>query len=34
METRNHHERVKDNVHQDGALGVSGLRVLPPVSST
>jgi len=33
METGTDHERVKDNVHDDGELGLSGLRVLPPMSS-
>ena len=33
METGTDHERSEDNVHEDGALGLSGQRVLPPMPS-
>jgi len=33
METGTDNDRFKDDVHNDGALSLSGLRVLPPKSS-
>jgi len=33
METQVDHEKSKYNVHEDGAFGLSGNRVLPPATS-